>query len=655
MEAGSVEEKASEFLNGQGTFLLSFVVGAVVIALYARKRISEFTRPPRGEEYDFTKMLTLDEIVGQSLFNKSYVFYVLFLEFLYVFICSSKPLVLLIASDPSNATFKGAAWPFGAALLVVGLLPSIPVIAQIEALLRGLAQRVASIPGEFYERVTKLSQSEIEKIVQKAPDYRPQLRDYWRIHNLLMFLGYSDDNATLVARNCIAVRLFSRWTIQGARVWSAEEFDKFRDIIAVLRPRTEQLSAEVDTLIAQTWKLAFLQDGLKNKGIGDISLLDIDALNAISDETNRVLASAADEESDNTIRAHQELDDIVKRWKDLAGECEIAAKRLAAMFAILARSDRETSNQIKTSGIVKPGLKAIGGRRPDLVLSALLELIDESYDERPWTNAGLVAGVAGFVGCMAPLSVHLYFTEIARWSLGIGDYASQHVTSIEITPLVQSSVVTALILAAMFGISSLVALFLRSLKVEDGTWVTFTNFKRMPLTNYFTIVGWCSLAAFMPLVISYIAYYYSSAEGIAEMMRQKPEVVVSDLFFRFVTGFTGVAYGIAVCIMADAISANREKNYLNALTLKLIAMVVLVQFLCLIVNPISLMSTRLFWHNLLSVVFFSATALSVFRLSFAANSSRDGGTDRTSSGDECIPPAISPASDTTSLSKVASI
>ena len=187
---GTDMSRAIGILSEKNSFMLSLVVGALVILLFARKRIVEFTSPPKGDEFDFTKMLSMDTIVGRSVFLKSYFFYVVLLEILYVFVCSSKPMVLLMTSNPGDATFQGAAWPLGAALVVVGLLPSTPAIAQVEQMLRGLAQRAASIPGEFFTRVTKLSRSAIETLATNSSDYKADIRRFWKDSQLANCYGH---------------------------------------------------------------------------------------------------------------------------------------------------------------------------------------------------------------------------------------------------------------------------------------------------------------------------------------------------------------------------------------------------------------------------------------------------------------------------------
>ncbi|WP_075291227.1 hypothetical protein [Pararhizobium arenae] len=610
-------EKVATLLGEQGSFALSFAVGAVVIALYSRKRIEEFTRPPKGEEYDFTKMLTMGDIVGQSIFYKSYVFYTVFLEFLYFFICTSKPLVLLIASDPTGATFEGAAWPLGAALLVVGLLPSVPAVAEIERMLRGLAQRVASIPGEFYDRVTRLSRSEIEQLVSSAPEYKPELRSFRRIHNLLLTIGFADDDARLMARSCTAAKLFPQWTIDGGRIWSSEEFDKYKDIISVLRPKTELLTSEIDALTTATMRLPSTKAILTKFGIDDPSKdITPEMIEKIIAEADALIkAMPENPATEPEIKAAQLFENTVKRWKAVAMECDVSAKRLSALFAILARNDKETAAQIR-KGALAPVM--VGGRRPDPVLAALLRLMDEAEVAYPWSNAGIVAIIVGFVGCLAPLCLYLYTVE---YLFKVADPVigwAQAFRTIDATTIIQEALYTSLTIAFMFAMASMVALFLRSLKQEEGTWETFTRFRRIPVSNYLAIVWWSSLAAFMPLVISYIGYYYKAGE-VSLLAKLGPSDLVETLFFRYVLGFSAVAFGIAICILADIIDTKAELKHVRAVYLRVVLGVMFIEFLCLIVNPLYSLESRAFWHNMVAVSCYAFVALKAFQISYSAN------------------------------------
>lgn len=615
------QDQVAGFLSEQSSFALSLAVGAIVIALYARKRIEEFTRPPKGEEFDFTKMLTMGDIVGRSIFNRSFVLYLIFLEFLYLFMCTAKPVVLLIANDPTGAQapFQGMAWPFGAALIVVGILPSVPMVAQIEAMLRGLAQRVASIPGEFYARVQRLSRNDIETLVADAPDYRRDMRKFWRIRNLLLGLGFNEDQATLMGRNCIALRLFATLTIRGERIWSKEEYEKYREIIQVLRPKSDMLENEIETLVATTLKSPQVREILAKSNIEDpaqdLSRETGEKLNRDAEALVRALNDSVDEKD---LKAARNYEELVKRWSLLASECETGAKRLSALFAILARNDRETALTIKRGAA--PGMLP-AAKKPDAVLATLFRLVNDSVPTYPWSNAALLAIGIGFVGCVVPLCLYLYVTEILTQAAKPEIDWGQAIARTDATTIIKSGLITALTVGAMFALTSLIALFLRSLRIEEENWERFTSIWNFPFANYLAIVSWGSLAAFMPLLVSFIIYYYIGP-GVKDLDKMTPEIIASDMFFRYILGFVAVAYGVSTCIIADFIDEGRTESA-RYIVYPLI-FILAVEVLCLLVNPSYAEQPRAFWHNFVAVACYSLVALKVFQRSFSEIVARSG-------------------------------
>jgi hypothetical protein len=594
------------FLETQGSFLLSIVVGMAVIAFYARKRIEELIHPPKGEEYLFTRSLPIDAIVGESNFYKSYVIYVLLLEFLYFFICSSKPLVLLLASDTTGATFQGAAWPLGAALLVVGLLPSTPIVAQIETMLRGLAQRVANVPSEFFNRVTKLSRSEVETLFAKTPDYKPEMRKYRQIHNILVCLDFPPDDAMLMARSCVSADLFAQWTIGGARIWSSGEYETYRTIIADLRPKVGEVLALTDSLVDESNHLPAIQDMMTAYGITAASnALTMDEFDARQADIDKVK-----HQRDPTTR--DAVDKLVTRWRSLILECDLTARKLCALFAIIARSDKEATRRLKSGGANGENGASPAVRRSDPVLREILMILDDHTDEpEPWSEAATIAALGGFVACIICLAIYLYAIDRAAlyfFPVDKPDLAT-------VTEAMKSSLVTTLALGFSFGFASIVALFLRSMKIEEGSWIYFRSFRSFPVSNYFGILAWCSMAAFMPLVISYIAYYYTSDAGVEQITKLKPPDVLSTLFFRFLFGFTAVTYGIGTCVIADIVNTDNKRKTARVLAGTAVA-IAFICFIVLIATPGYDVPTRIFWHNMVAVCIYTTIALAIFFLSF---------------------------------------
>ncbi|MBY5540697.1 hypothetical protein HFO60_11745 [Rhizobium leguminosarum] len=596
------------FLDEQGAFTLSLVIGMAVIAFYSRKRIGELIRPPKGEEYDFIRTLPIETIVGESNFYKSYVIYVLMLEFLYFFICTSKPLVLLIANDTAGAAFKGAAWPLGAALLVVGLLPSTPFLSEVETLLRGIAQKIASIPSEFFNRVAKLTRSEIETLFDAAPEYRPERRKYRQIHNILVSLDFPPDEAMMLGRTCISTDLFSQWILNGSRIWSSGEYEGYTDIIAKLKPSVEGLLAETAALINESYDAAALREIMDIYGVTLKSeALTMDAFDQKRDDILAVKALWTPE----TAAA---VEDLSKRWKDLVSSSDLAVRKLCAVFAIVARNDKEAVKRLAGKRLDPENRGSVlNAHRFDPVLKEVLSLVNDRHDEESsWSEAAAVAIFGGFITCLLSLSIYLYLVDFldARYFAG----AAQTVPTV--TTAMRSALSTALTVGLSFGFASIVALFLRSLKIEEGSWTKFTSFYAFRFSNYFGIIIWCSMAAFMPLVFRYVFYNFLGQTSADQVNELKPFVVLSALFFKYLFGMAGVGYAVSTCILADIIEESRQKIIATAAALLLL--IIIICFVSLVATPWLEIPTKLFWHNMMAVSSHAAASLLFFYMSYSS-------------------------------------
>lgn len=596
------------FLNDQGAFTLALVIGMVVIAFYSRKRIGELIHPPKGEEYDFIRTLPIEAIVGESNFYKSYVIYVLMLEFLYFFICTSKPLVLLIANDTTGAAFNGAAWPLGAALLVVGLLPSTPIVSEVETLLRGIAQRIANVPSEFFNRVAKLTRSEIETLFDAAPEYRPERRKYRQIHNLLVFLDFPPDEAMMLARTCISADLFSQWVISGSRIWSAGEYEAYTDIIAKLKPSVDGLLSETNALIEESYEADALHEIMDIYGVTMKSeALTMDMFDQKRDDILAVKARWAPE----TAAA---VEAISKHWRDLVSSSDLAVRKLCALFAIIARNDKEAIKRLAGKKLESENHGSVlNAYRFDPVLKEVLSLLDDRHNEESsWSEAAAVAIFGGFITCLLGLSIYLYLVDFldARYFAGAAQTLPTATTAI------RSALSTALTVALSFGFASIVALFLRSLRIEEGSWTPFTSFYSFRISNYFGIILWCSMAAFMPLVFTYVFYNFLGQTSATEVSDLKPFVVLSALFFKYLFGMAGVAYAIATCVLADIITTTGQKIFSTAGIL--LSLIVFICFVSLVATPWLEIPTKLFWHNMMAVSSHAAASLVFFYMSYSS-------------------------------------
>lgn len=311
------------------------------------------------------------------------------------------------------------------------------------------------------------------------------------------------------------------------------------------------------------------------------------------------------------MKAARTYEELVKRWSLLASECETGAKRLSALFAILARNDRETALVMKRGGASGAYPMA---QKPDAVLANLFRLVNDSVPTYPWSNAALLAIAIGFVGCVVPLCIYLYVTEVLTQAAKPDVDWRQALDRTDATTIIKSGLITALTVGAMFALTSLIALFLRSLRIEEENWERFTSIWKFPIANYPAIVWWGSLAAFMPLLISFIIYYYIGP-GVKDLDKMTPEIIASDMFFRYTLGFVAVAYGISTCIIADFIDEGRTES--ARYILYPLLFILTVEVLCLLVNPSYAEQPRAFWHNFVAVACYSLVALKVFQRSFS--------------------------------------
>ncbi|OBZ96598.1 hypothetical protein ADU59_02240 [Pararhizobium polonicum] len=595
---------ATSFLNDEGSFAVSFFVGMAAIAFYSRRRISELTKPPKGAEYDFVRALPIETIVGEANFNKAYVIYVLMLEFLYFFLCASKPLVLLIANEKTGVAFEGAAWPLGAALIVVGLLPSTPLVSEVETLLRGLAQRVANIPADFFNRIAKLTRGEIETLFDSSPEYRPERRKYRKINNVLACLDFPTDEAMLQGRTCVAVDLFAQWIIKGSRIWSAGELESYGEIIAKLAPEVDDLILETDKLLKASYELKPLQELVKALGIPSNS--DLLPLEEYESKREDLAAVRANWTAESTIS----IEELTKQWQEVVAKSDLVVRKLCALFAILTRSDKDAVRRLSGQRSTNQNGNMLQSSHSDPVLRAVIELIaDHQSEDSAWSEAAAVAIFGGFAVCFTLLSIYLYAVDFFD-----SQYFSQtNENAVTLSEAMRKSMSTTITISLSFGLSSIVSLFIRSMKIDEGSWVKFSSFFSFRVSNYVGIVLWCGMAAFMPLVFTFVFYNFISPDA-ATLGNMNSFTIVSALFFKYIFGMTAVLYAVATCVMADLVSDQRQDVLLNAVLL--IVAILAVCFMSLVATSWMEISSKLFWHNMMVVAFHSVASIALFYASY---------------------------------------
>lgn len=548
--------------GGGDSFAVSFLFGGVVIALYAGKRLGDLISPPKDEEYDFTRMLSLSTMVGRDVFYRAYIFYLFLLEFFYFILCSFQPLKDILQGQSSTITFGGATWPLGAALLVVGVLPATPVVVQIEQSLRRFAHNMANIPDEFYNRVTALSTQDIETLASQSHEYDSEVEFFWRVTNILIVLGYDLDEAARKARKCVSLRLFGEWTLDRKELWSQSEYEKYRDVVELLRPRFEALKLQLSQIIAETESSDFMTSVMKrNCGIDLAAKPDHAQTEALRVDAEGILsglpASSGYAIPPADVDAFKQLRD---NWGKLTKECEVAAKRLIALFSIIARNDkrtlRELERPINASTLASHGIVSTDKRFNDPVLRAFARLIRSvGPTSEPWYNSILLSVLSIFVITTVVASLYRIGTENPFFQRLVG--ISPNFSGIDtlIRGAVIKSLIDAFFIALACWFASVTALFIRSSKLRDEEWLTFYDFKTIPISSYGGVFFASLAASFPALVLQYVSFYKVS--GQTTRADNMLEVMATNLGISISFGL----YAVGLCVLTDIISLNKCRNY----------------------------------------------------------------------------------------------
>lgn len=615
-----VWERIAKAFDG-APFVFAFLSGFGIIAFYSWKRVGELIDKPRGEEFDFVRTLSLATMVGDDTFRKAYSLYIGALSLLYILLCSLQPIYLVLSNDPKAATFQGSAWPLGAALLVVGVLPSFPFVAQIESALRSLAHSVARIPAEFYDRVERLTTQEIEALVRSEPEYRTDLNDFREVSNILLLLNFPQDESVRMARKITAAKVFSEWTLNGREIWSGSEINRYTDVLNILTPKSDALAADKELLVKATLKSPMLKMLMAEHGIADLSVeLEAPMLDILAKRTE-ALASGDWQQPTSTVSA-SEVDSWLQlgaTWKKLANESEIVARRLSALFAMLARNDRMALRAFKEPVAVASAEKPSvirADRKKDPVLRKLIGLLEpEKKSTEPWYNALWISILASAGTCFLVLGFYLAVVDALLTPSG---------ASTLIRDALKGSASTTFSMLMTFAFAGLTALFLQSEKTKDSKWTSFQTFRQFPVIQYLTITLAATAAAFLPSIVTYVLFYVLSDDiGRAQFIRQQPEVLLQTLFYKLISCIIPAFFAVSLCIVKDLALSRKEKRYIRSVSLRLSVLIAATGFVVLLFTPGYSLELRVFWHHLAAWSIFSALGLFFFLEALAPSAPRE--------------------------------
>ncbi|MEX2741070.1 hypothetical protein AB3480_06435 [Rhizobium mongolense] len=582
---GQLYDQVLAILTSGDGYFVSFAAGVIVIAFHARNRLQIIA--PRGEEFDFVRLLTLPAIVGKDLFRRSCIIYTILLEVLFLFLCLSQPIFpSFIGELPGH---QGGAWPLGAALVIVGLLPSVKGIDQIELMLRQFALSASNIPDEFFRRVTRLSQSEVTAYLEREPRYHADLDKYRKIYSLVIASGCAPSEAHDAARRAIGCDLFARWTLGGGAIWSAGEYDKLKDVFDVLQPKARALKREIEDLVSVASSSKVVNYILAKNLIQASQPINRDQTQKAVELASAIRAGSCKiDELSSEMEPYSSLRD---RWLEESAELSVSNRRLCALFAIQAMNDRR---------LVREYIQSDEGDR-DTVLREMLILVNKArkYSIPPVYNASLIGGAAAFLTCFVAFLIFLSISDLFY------PPNSKRLGAFEYSLYTSATVLTCFIFAG------LAALFFRRVSLEQDAWTNFTGFLRFPVLQYKGIIVAAAVCAIIPYIISIVAYAYRTGDvkQFADLGRYG---TFNFLMFCAAWSLIPATFAVGLCLVTDVESSQRGEGFYTVAIIS--ASIVL--FVAFVVHQ-SYISVdgryrEIFWSGLISTGTFALIGLLVF-------------------------------------------
>lgn len=513
-------------------FIISIIIGALAIALHAKSRLK--ITAPRAQEYDFIKLITLTDLVGRRKYRKLAILYTASLELVYAALCLLQPLFpqhigAATADELVGAGYGGASWPLVAALGVIGVLPSVPGFDKLEEGIRNFALSLNDIPGEFFRRVTRLSQTEVKEFLERDQRYRPDLDRYWRVHNLALASGCAPAAAHHAARRVVGLHLFSRWVLESSSIWSEEHYAPLKEVLDIFRPGENGMREQIDELLAESSRSKVVNYVMKSAGTNAIRPLTVGEAQAVFDCALKLSAPGGAPADDALTQS--EIDEympLAAKWRTTSEEVSVMNKRLCGLFSVLALRDEKVSMEYINSN-------SAGG---DSVLGEMFKLLDRSKNdlESRLSSSWFIATVLGFISCLIILAVSRMNSELEP-DPGL------------LTPF-QKDVFTAATLGLAAWFAGRWGLSIRNFRIERGNWIYLEKLYRFRPSQYAGIFLSAYGVGFLLMTCSTFLHTLLNGDG---QNLAKVEVL-SFFVYPLAWALIPAAAAVALCCLADWVS-----------------------------------------------------------------------------------------------------
>lgn len=509
-------------------YWLTFIFVLFVLAIYGAKRFNEVNFNLDKNLDVLLSGLRVAEISTNTQWLRGFSFYFFSYAFVFAALCICQPLAAwtynsLTGKDLSSA-WASPAGPLLVASLLVGVMPSVPMVAQFELFIRTVSQRIAGIPDEILDLLDDVLQqvqlSNIDSI--SDPKLKAEILELDMIGRLI---GLDEDERTSMRVFVVRAKTLGPWVHSNLpqSIWSIEVLDRLKRPRALAASESEQNDVDRDILL-QDWKRFFEPDLDTLLGGTPSSFSALAAQpEKISDPSVNSVVNLFQEKNDGA------LSDFGKRWKHYRDSTEILSQHCFALFSLLFYSDEHPRTNVAPAYL----REAMNGLRRQS-LSFLMDPV-------------LFAAVLGFLTCLGGISAIRIAKSILR---------DEHVkpgTLLETAINLGLSNGAALLF--WFTAPVIIAILFRyAAKERRESGPLFKENEPFPILKITQITLVTFSASVMVQVVYYLGVQLVAVSGVnyrSEIARIFIRFFTVDIFQQIALSVVGCILAIAVCHILD--------------------------------------------------------------------------------------------------------
>lgn len=249
---------ASAFDHFQGTYLWSFIAGAVFLGLFARERLNMRLENDKAavRQQRFIELLKPSKLVRTVIFTRAWFTYVFILLFMYLTFCvTAEPIITLTLGTQfaqigfSDVNPTSPSVPLLVSLVMTGFLGSVPLINRVEEIARRLSLRMVGIPESLNDLTDSMFDIDLDEAAFRDADIA-EVKECLEL--AVQALGPDHVDIHTFNQSLLKINAFLHWFSRTAAWPGTNLFDQFNVIWSEIHDKSLIVQDDLNDLRERT-------------------------------------------------------------------------------------------------------------------------------------------------------------------------------------------------------------------------------------------------------------------------------------------------------------------------------------------------------------------------------------------------------------------